>query len=107
MELRKRNNHSTTLYQNKLYVFGGYDGKKNHNIIKVFSIDTYEWTTLETLGYQPNGRNGHTATLIDTKIYIIGGWLGSGPLAADDLHLLDLEKQEWSKIESKGESPGP
>lgn len=73
-----------------MYVFGGYDGKKNHNVIKVFNIDTYEWTTLETSGYQPNGRNGHTATLIDDKIYIIGGWLGSGPFAADDLHVLDL-----------------
>lgn len=87
----QKKNHSTTLYQNKLFVFGGYDGKKNHNNIKVFNIDTYEWTTLETSGNQPNGRNGHTATLIDDKIYIIGGWLGSGPFAADDLHVLDLE----------------
>lgn len=37
------------------------------------------------------GRNGHTATLVDSRVYIIGGWLGQGPLAADDLHILDLE----------------
>jgi len=38
------------------------------------------------------GRNGHTATLADRKIFIIGGWLGSGPLAASDMHYLDIGK---------------
>jgi hypothetical protein len=36
------------------------------------------------------GRNGHTATLADGRLFIIGGWLGSGPLAASDVHYLDL-----------------
>ena len=107
MELLKNKNHSTTLYENKLYVFGGYDGKKNHNIIKVFNIETYVWSTFEVEDYQPSGRNGHTATLIDDKIYVIGGWLGSGPFAADDLHVLDIKKKQWTKISPTGESPGP
>jgi N-acetylneuraminic acid mutarotase len=107
MELPKNKNHSTTLYENKLYVFGGYDGKKNHNVIKVFDIETYNWSTLEVEDYQPNGRNGHTATLIDEKIYIIGGWLGSGPFAADDLHEFDIKANKWSKLKPLGESPGP
>ena len=80
---------------------------KNHNVIKVFNIDTYKWHTLEVEGYQPSGRNGHTATLIDEKIYIIGGWLGSGPFAADDLHAFDIKAKEWTKLEPKGISPGP
>lgn len=53
------------------------------------------------------GRNGHTATLIDTKVYIIGGWLGQGPLAADDLHVLDLEQQRWLEHGATGTPPGP
>lgn len=40
-------------------------------------------------------------------MYIIGGWLGSGPLAADDLHILNLDKMEWLKHETTGEIPGP
>lgn len=107
MELHRNKNHSTTLYENKLYVFGGYDGKKNHNVIKVFNIDTYNWSTLEVTDYQPNGRNGHTATLIGDKIYIIGGWLGSGPYAADDLHEFDIKKVKWTKLKPSGTSPGP
>ena len=47
-------------------------------------------------GTPPPGRNGHTATLATTgsgenaRIVIIGGWLGTGPLAAHDMHVLDI-----------------
>jgi N-acetylneuraminic acid mutarotase len=40
-------------------------------------------------------------------LYIIGGWLGSGPLAADDLHILDLEEMSWIKANIEGVPPGP
>ena len=43
----------------------------------------------------------------DNRLYIIGGWLGSGPLAADDLHILDLDKMNWVKFSTTGEIPGP
>ena len=97
-----KKNHSTTLHKNKLYVFGGYDGKKNHNTISVFNIDTQKWSTLD-LPNAPTGRNGHTATLIDDRrIFIIGGWLGSGPFAANDLHILDLVDLKWETAEAPG-----
>jgi len=53
----------------------------------------------EVTGTPPPGRNGHTATLAtrqitgggrSTCIFIIGGWLGAGPLAASDMHILDI-----------------
>ena len=80
---------------------------KNHNTIEVFDIESNSWSTLQVKDYQPNGRNGHTATLIDDKIYIIGGWLGSGPFAADDLHVFDITNTKWKKLKPSGESPGP
>jgi len=58
-----KKNHSTTLFKNKLYVFGGYDGKKNHNQITTFDIKQKRWSIL-TVPHAPSGRNGHTATLI-------------------------------------------
>ncbi len=72
------------------------------------------------LGSPPPGRNGHTATLakrkantVDEKvcIFIIGGWLGSGPFAADDLHILDITNPEelvWVPVrQTHGNTPGP
>jgi len=77
------------------------------------------------IGNPPSGRNGHSATLVKRKseghddeeeeericIFIIGGWMGSGPYAADDLHILDITNSEefiWvSAREAHGNKPGP
>jgi len=40
---------------------------------------------------------------LENKLYIIGGWLGAGPLAADDLHILDLEMFKWLPHQTSGE----
>eukprot|EP00518_Triparma_eleuthera_P006066 CAMPEP_0182484374 /NCGR_PEP_ID=MMETSP1319-20130603/43305_1 /TAXON_ID=172717 /ORGANISM="Bolidomonas pacifica, Strain RCC208" /LENGTH=147 /DNA_ID=CAMNT_0024686273 /DNA_START=304 /DNA_END=744 /DNA_ORIENTATION=+ len=104
-------NHSVTLYNNKLYVFGGYDGRKNHNSLRTFDCSTMEWSHVSDVGGRlPPGRNGHTATLAGSSIIIIGGWLGSGPLAADDCWSLDLHDPDcphWSQLPALGSPPGP
>ena len=58
-------NHTATLYNKKLYVFGGYDGKKNHSNLRVFDTETLKWVKPKRAGgTAPPGRNGHTATLV-------------------------------------------
>jgi hypothetical protein len=32
-------NHTAVLYNKKLFVFGGYDGKKNHSSLRVFDCE--------------------------------------------------------------------
>lgn len=47
----------------------------------------------------------------DAQIVIIGGWLGSGPLAASDMHVLDissgLSNLRWFQPPLHGTPPGP
>mmetsp|Transcript_31052 Transcript_31052/g.50700 ORF Transcript_31052/g.50700 Transcript_31052/m.50700 type:complete len:773 (+) Transcript_31052:48-2366(+) len=47
----------------------------------------------------------------DAQIIIIGGWLGSGPLAASDMWVLDisggLERLHWFQPPTVGTPPGP
>lgn len=58
-------NHTSTLYNSKLYIFGGYDGKKNHCNLRVFDTEKDCWLrSLKPGGTPPQGRNGHTATLV-------------------------------------------
>lgn len=57
-------NHSAILYKKCIFLFGGYDGKKNHNLLHMYDIMKNEWTICSTFGKEPEGRNGHTATLI-------------------------------------------
>lgn len=126
-------NHSVTYFNGYLYCFGGYDGRRNHMTLLLYSLKDQVWlptkppngpTTNNTNnhnstaststmsssnkmgrkiitveGTPPPGRNGHTATLAKDddegggaagRIIIIGGWLGSGPLAASDVHVLEL-----------------
>lgn len=60
-------NHTATLYKKMLYIFGGYDGKKNHNMLYTFDLETKEWKMPKVFGIEPPGRNGHTATLVGKK----------------------------------------
>jgi Galactose oxidase, central domain len=62
-------NHSAILYKKCIYLFGGYDGKKNHNFLHMYDIIKNEWTVCITFGKEPEGRNGHTATLIGILIF--------------------------------------
>ncbi len=58
-------NHTATLYNKKLYVFGGYDGKKNHSNLRIYDTETLRWIKPKRAGgTPPPGRNGHTATLV-------------------------------------------
>ena len=108
-------NHSVTCYENHLYCFGGYDGRKNHSSLWIFDLIHKVWFDGDAWvkGTSPPGRNGHTATLAthSGKIIIIGGWLGSGPLAASDMHVLDVsegvENLRWYQPATFGTPPGP
>jgi len=84
-------------------------------------------------GSPPPGRNGHSATLatdedddndsediangeqrgenVTGRIIILGGWLGQGPLAASDMHVLEIarggKRLRWYQPAVKGTPPGP
>lgn len=168
-------NHSVTHFNGYLFCFGGYDGRRNHMTLLLYSIAEQRWirpqhytdtttsnaasnaassssssssnnnnnsngneespqdnnsnnhnnnnnflggdsSTIVVQGNPPPGRNGHSATLaIDdeetAKIVIIGGWLGTGPLAASDMHVLDVSAGgrhlRWYQPAVKGTPPGP
>lgn len=128
-------NHSVTHFKGNLYCFGGYDGRRNHMTLLMYSIQERRWfrphhvggggdqgfpgdTNVLVTGTPPPGRNGHSATLaIDAddeengRIIIIGGWLGVGPLAASDMHVLDVSnggrQMRWYQPAVKGTPPGP
>lgn len=134
-------NHTVTYHKGMLYCFGGYDGTKNHMTLLIYSLNDRRWSTVvnmegdafkntgendavissslyQVTGTPPLGRNGHTATLVtnleggEARIIIIGGWLGSGPLAASDMHILDIsggvDSLCWLRVQNgSGSPPGP
>lgn len=109
VEIPSTKNHTATLVGEEVYIFGGYDGHKNHNELYVFNIKSIEWTQPQVNGLKPSGRNGHSATLLHggAQILILGGWLGNGPLAAGDMHVLNIRPLTWAEPSFVGEAPGP
>ncbi|KAG6949436.1 hypothetical protein JG688_00014626, partial [Phytophthora aleatoria] len=96
-----KNHTATAVSTHELLVFGGYDGRRNHNTLHLLDVTRRTWRELshKTRGRPPAGRNGHTATLAERKLFILGGWLGSGPLAAAELHVLHLDTLTWEQPE--------
>ena len=94
-ETPKIKNHTAVAYKNSIYIFGGYDGKKNHNTLYILDTDSLKWVRKKCPGGEPLGRNGHTATIIDEMMYVLGGWMGSGPYASKDLFVFSFASLQW------------
>mmetsp|Transcript_35804 Transcript_35804/g.74473 ORF Transcript_35804/g.74473 Transcript_35804/m.74473 type:complete len:810 (-) Transcript_35804:1152-3581(-) len=95
--------------------------QQHNNVFSSSSASSPIWVT----GTPPPGRNGHSATLVTDdddddadenhpesgRIIVLGGWLGTGPLAASDMHVLDISnggrQLRWYQPAIKGTPPGP
>lgn len=86
--------HSCNLVGTKLYVFGGWNGKKGLNDLHVLDVETMEWDMPAVEGTFPTTRNNHATFVVDSRLYVHGGHDGNKWL--DDLHVLDTEANEWS-----------
>ena len=67
----KRAGHTSLVFDNKIWVIGGYDGTNYHNDVW-FSSDGINWT--EATGNAPfSTRWKHASVVYDNKIWVIGG----------------------------------
>lgn len=42
-------NHSVTYFNNHLYCFGGYDGRRNHNLLLLYNTREHRWIRPQTV----------------------------------------------------------
>jgi len=97
---------------------GGASSNNNNHEFMINQQQQGSDSAIVVTGTPPPGRNGHSATLTadqedeeNARIIIIGGWLGTGPLAASDMHVLDISNGgktlRWHQPAVKGKPPGP
>lgn len=86
--------HSVFVYDHKMYIFGGYDGKARRSQLHAFQIlsrtpDSIEcsWEQVTTLGRSPAPRYTHSSVVIGSKVIVYGG--NSGCLKGD-VHVLEF-----------------
>ena len=116
--------HSCDKIGNNLYIFGGWNGKKALNNLKVIDLDkllsspavdnsssmpqpeastTDDAQQTETFGPTPSCRNNHATAVYGEKIYIHGGH--DGVKWVDDLYVLNTSSLVWTIPKINGEKP--
>eukprot|EP01104_Vermistella_antarctica_P015965 TRINITY_DN534_c0_g1_i1.p1 TRINITY_DN534_c0_g1~~TRINITY_DN534_c0_g1_i1.p1 ORF type:complete len:621 (-),score=109.22 TRINITY_DN534_c0_g1_i1:99-1961(-) len=89
-----RSGHTVVMYDEKLLVFGGYDGHKYFNDLHQFCTVTHQWTKVIPKGTAPTRRSGHTATVVERRMFIIGGCAPDSRFL-DDVNVLELDTMTW------------
>ncbi|XP_013381234.1 kelch-like protein 32 [Lingula anatina] len=97
--LHTRQGHSMSLYNNKLYVFGGYSSEDGWNmrdcfINEVYDIMTDQWTEL-TPTPEEFGHFQRSVTVFRHKLYIIGGTSFERYLFKYDFETNQFEEKEY------------
>ena len=102
--------HTATVYQNKIYFFGGRTKNENgfsYQGFEIFSIN-------EGIYYNPNInktnipplRRNHIAELINEQIFIHGGITENNEIL-NDCYLLNISPLKWYKANISRMTPGP
>ena len=96
-----RANAGATLYNNKVYIYGGHGGlnhaRSSFSDIWHFDLNTLEWHRYEPVEQAqppPEGRGGNSIFVIDDKLYSYGGWNSDGQFS--NLVVFDLNTPERS-----------
>eukprot|EP01130_Rhizamoeba_saxonica_P008911 TRINITY_DN360_c0_g2_i3.p1 TRINITY_DN360_c0_g2~~TRINITY_DN360_c0_g2_i3.p1 ORF type:complete len:522 (-),score=118.99 TRINITY_DN360_c0_g2_i3:1506-3071(-) len=88
--------HSTVLYDDKLYIYGGLgDSGKVFDELWIFDLATKTWELLEPKGViKPGALYGHTATIMadGTMVLMFGT---DGTSVTNNIFLYDMEGNEW------------
>ena len=117
-----RYGHTANLYNKKMYIFGGWNGKTYFNDVVTFDLEKMAWSKLETGGPSPIPRQGHASCVVGHNLIIQGGFsfdeekykknfnnygtfLKSCYL--NDIKLLDMKDNTWVQLKTNGQPPQP
>ena len=83
-----RSGAASVVYDNALYILGGYGGNGRLDDLWKYSFADNQWHRLDTWGPAPPARENNGAVVYNGAIYIFGGY--SGFFWLNDFHRLDL-----------------
>ncbi|KAL3662603.1 hypothetical protein V7S43_012455 [Phytophthora oleae] len=86
--------HSVCVIRDRMYIFGGYDGKYRRGQLFAFEIESVAnqhidcvWRKVETQGHGPASRYTHSSASISSLLIVYGGNTGC---LKGDVYVLDL-----------------
>jgi N-acetylneuraminic acid mutarotase len=99
-----RSAHTAVVYNNDIYVFGGWNGGASNNEFFRYNIVRDEWTQVTGTGEAPAPRRSHCACVYGNAMYVWGGFNGTENCAST-LHKFDFITKRWSVEPIKGIPP--
>lgn len=115
----RRTNHAAAADSHgRIYIFGGYDADGDFLndmwILSVYAATSGAWHDQYTVpitwekpvptGQVPSPRESHSLTLVGRKLVLFGGYT-SGSRVVNDVHVYNLDAQEWLQVPVAGEPP--
>lgn len=94
----KRNDHSCSVIENQLYIFGGETSINKNNDFYRLNLDSNIWKK-ETVEKKPPPRGGHTIVTWKNDLYLYGGYFNGREY--DDLWKFSKDKNEWTLLKEK------
>lgn len=117
-----RYGHTANLWNKKMYIFGGWNGKEYFNDIITFDLEKMVWSKLQASGNPPTPRQGHASCVVGHSLIIQGGFYFDNDkykksisnygtflksCYLNDIKLLDLKLNVWAQLRTNGAPPLP
>ncbi|MDU7337596.1 MAG: kelch repeat-containing protein [Clostridium sp.] len=85
--------NDTIVYNNKIYIFGGYNGSSS--LKSLYAFDSNTWSTLDTM---PFSSYYNQVEIAKEKIYCMGGANSTGTI--NDFAVYDIKTNQWTRLQS-------
>lgn len=92
-------NHTMDVYDNKLWVFGGFNGKSLDSDLWCFDPVSTSWSLVKTYGTAPPPLEEHASVVYGDLLIIHGGKKSDGE-ASRDLFFYNFVNKSWFKLPS-------
>jgi N-acetylneuraminic acid mutarotase len=90
----KLSGHDVTVYQDKLYITGGYNWNENKPSDAIYELSLAPPYTVKLLARMPQPRRNHRAEIVNGKLFILGGTTNQSKDATDSVVVYDFIKNE-------------
>ena len=99
----RRFGYVSIVHDNKLILFGGFDGENWLNDMYEFDFTTKAWRRIKAKGRLPDARSCPAWAKDEMNVYIQGGY--DGVERKDDFFACDLTTYTWREIPGAGSPP--
>eukprot|EP00922_Rhytidocystis_sp_ex-Travisia-forbesii_P021443 GHVS01031400.1.p1 GENE.GHVS01031400.1~~GHVS01031400.1.p1 ORF type:complete len:874 (+),score=128.88 GHVS01031400.1:24-2624(+) len=103
----ERFGHSAIMYDDSMYIFGGWDGHDTLNDLREFSTRTHQWMACSRMGRAPCPRYRHSAVVYGCCMFVFGG-VDKRQSRFSDLYEYNMDKGLWAFVRTFGDQlPSP